>query len=97
LFQLDEKIEFLRISHQCLDILFSDSFALSHRPAFEHVSTAVDQMLVSLSTQAELCRKGSENEAKALSELCLTAEVLFKKFDSQLVLAANQKKVETNA
>lgn len=90
---LDEKIAFLTISHQCLDILFSDSFTLSYRPAFEHVTNAVDQMLITLSMQVDLCREGNEGEIKALSELCSTAQVLFHKFDSQLILAANQKKV----
>lgn len=91
-----KRIEFLSLTHQCLEILLSDSFSLSYRPAFEHVSAAVDQILIALGIQTNLCQE-SENKAEesnALHELCLTAQVLLKKFDTQLVMAANQKKVK---
>lgn len=90
-----QRIEFYTVAHNCLEILFSDIFALSYRPAFEHVSTSVDQVLVTMTTQIDLCNKDNANkqEANALNQLALTAQVLLKKYDSQLVLAANQKKV----
>lgn len=92
----EDRVEFLALTHQCLQILFSDSFTLSYRPAFEHVYSAVDQVLISLSTQINLCQESDTDpreELNALHQLRLTAQVLLKKFDSQLVMAANQKKV----
>lgn len=94
--KVQERIEFLSISRKCLDIILSDSFNSSYRPAFEHVSSAVDQVLDSLSLQIDLCSKGNE-ELTALQELCAMAQTLFRKFDSQLVLAANQKKVNISS
>lgn len=90
-----QRIEFYTVAHNCLKFLFSDIFALSYRPAFEHVSTSVDQILVTMTTQIDLCNKDNNNEQEenALRQLALTAQVLLKKYDSQLVLAANQKKV----
>lgn len=92
---LDDRYQFLAAAHRCLQILFSDSFSLSYRPAFEHVSSAVDQVLTCLSAQISLCNENEDTtlEAETLHELSLVAKVLLKKFDSQLVLAANQKKV----
>lgn len=91
--ETDNRIEFLAAAHRCLQILFSDSFSLSYRPAFEHVSSAVDQVLSALSSQISLCKEGKTDELSALHQLSLAAQVLLKKFDSQLVMAANQKKV----
>jgi hypothetical protein len=90
-----QRIEFYTVAHNCLKFLFSDIFALSYRPAFEHVSTSVDQILVTMTTQIDLCNKDNNNEQEenALRQLALTGQVLLKKYDSQLVLAANQKKV----
>ncbi|KAK4518451.1 BHLH domain-containing protein [Mucor velutinosus] len=90
-----QRIEFYTAVHTCLEILFSDTFALSYRPAFEHVSTAVDQVLATMTTQIDLCNRNETNtvESNALYQLALTAQVLLKKYDSQLVLAANQKKI----
>lgn len=90
-----QRIAFYTAVHACLEILFSETFALSYRPAFEHVSTAVDQVLVTMTTQIDLCNQNETNteESNALHQLALTAQVLLKKYDSQLVLAANQKKV----
>lgn len=90
-----QRIEFYTVVHTCLEILFSDIFALSYRPAFEHVSTAVDQVLATMTTHIDLCNKNETNadESNALHQLALIAQVLLTKYDSQLVLAANQKKV----
>ncbi|KAF1805781.1 hypothetical protein FB192DRAFT_1066721 [Mucor lusitanicus] len=90
-----QRIEFYTAVHACLEILFSETFALSYRPAFEHVSTAVDQVLATMTTQIDQCNKKESDaeESNALHQLALTAQVLLKKYDSQLVLAANQKKV----
>lgn len=85
---IENRIEYLRAARHCLEILLSDYFILSYRPAYEHVSAAVDQVLVSLSMQLE-----SSQQTDELIELSLLAQSLMKKFDSQLVLAANQKKV----
>jgi Na+/melibiose symporter-like transporter len=89
------RIKILTVAHQCLETLFSDSFSLSYRPAFEQVSSAVDQVLLSLSAQIGICKEDENiiEETNALHVLSLTAQVLLKKFDSQLVMAANQKKV----
>ncbi|GAA5808334.1 hypothetical protein MFLAVUS_001724 [Mucor flavus] len=90
-----DRIEFLAAAYRCLRILFSDSFSLSYRPAFEHVSNAVDQVLTCLGTQINTFSKdqNNTNEFEVLHQLSLTAKVLLNKFDSQLVLAANQKKI----
>ncbi|KAL7313294.1 hypothetical protein PS15m_007055 [Mucor circinelloides] len=90
-----QRIEFYTVVHTCLEILFSDIFALSYRPAFEHVSTAVDQVLATMTTHIDLCNKNETNadESNALHQLALIAQVLLTKYDSQLVLAANQKKI----
>lgn len=90
-----QRLEFYTAVHTCLEILFSENFSLSYRPAFEHVSTAVDQVLATMTMQIDLCNKDETDaaESNALHQLALTAQVLLKKYDSQLVLAANQKKV----
>ncbi|CEP18278.1 hypothetical protein [Parasitella parasitica] len=90
-----QRIDFYSRTYNCLEILFSDIFAASYRPAFEHVSAALDQVLTNLSTQIILCNKDSmdEKEAQAFHQLALTAQVLLKKYDTQLVLAVNQKKI----
>ncbi|CAO3606615.1 unnamed protein product [Mucor hiemalis] len=85
---IKNRIEYLRAARHCLEILLSDYFALSYRPAYEHVSAAVDQVLTSLNIQLE-----ESQQTDDLSELSLLAQLLLMKFDSQLVLAANQKKV----
>lgn len=89
----EDKVAFLAAAYRCLQILFSDSFSLSYRPAFEHVTSTVDQILSALSVQITLCKEGEAEELNALHQLSLAAQVLLKKFDSQLVMAANQKKV----
>lgn len=89
--QFDKKKEFLVVARRCLEILFSNDFSLSYRPAYEHVSVAVDQVILSLTTQIDICKE--KNEIDVLNELASIAQVLLKKFDSQLILAANQKKV----
>ncbi|KAI9477718.1 MAG: hypothetical protein EXX96DRAFT_223600 [Benjaminiella poitrasii] len=91
-----ERTELLSIAHKCLAILFSSTFTLSYRPAFEHISTAVDQILTVLATQIDLYFSNGNNkeqEVGALQQLALMARILLNKYDSQLVLAANQKKV----
>lgn len=85
---IENRINYLRAARHCLEILLSDYFTLSFRPAYEHVSAAVDQVLVSLSMQLE-----NSQQLEELNELSLLAQSLLKKFDSQLILAANQKKV----
>lgn len=85
---IKNRIEYLRAARHCLEILLSDYFTLSYRPAYEHVSAAVDQVLTSLNIQLE-----ESQQTDDLSELSLLAQSLLMKFDSQLVLAANQKKV----
>ncbi|KAG0748861.1 hypothetical protein G6F57_003035 [Rhizopus arrhizus] len=74
-------------SSQCLELLFSDSCSSSYRPAFEHVSAIVDQILIALEIQI------GQAEESALDKLVCTAQLILRKFDTQLVLAANQKKV----
>lgn len=88
-----DKVNFLAVAYRCLEILFSDSFSLSYRPAFEHVSSAVDQVLSALSLQITLCKENEAEELNALQQISLVAQVLLRKFDLQLVMAANQKKV----
>ncbi|RCI02663.1 hypothetical protein CU098_008721, partial [Rhizopus stolonifer] len=70
----ESRTQFLSIVHQCLDILFSDHFTLSYRPAFEHIT---------------LCLKDLQDkqELEAFHQLVLTAYSLLKRFDSQLVFS----------
>jgi hypothetical protein len=82
-----QKDKFLSLIGQCLELLFSDSCSSSYRPAFEHVSAIVDQILIALEIQI------GQAEESALDKLVCTAQLILRKFDTQLVLAANQKKV----
>ena len=89
------RLDLLSSIHRCLKVLLSDRFSVSYRPAFEHVSAGADQLLTSLAVQVDLCLASPNEplEQKVLYELVPTALLVLKKFDAQLVLAANQKKV----
>ncbi|KAG1230589.1 hypothetical protein G6F35_001860 [Rhizopus arrhizus] len=65
-------------SSQCLELLFSDSCSSSYRPAFEHVSAIVDQILIALEIQI------GQAEESALDKLVCTAQLILRKFDTQL-------------
>jgi hypothetical protein len=90
---VEARVEFLKTVHRVVDLLFSDEFNLGYRPAFEHVSVAVDQVLSMLLEQIKLAQTNEETEADSLYQLSQIGYLLSKKFDGQLVLAANQKKV----
>jgi hypothetical protein len=90
---VEARVEFLETVHRVVYLLFSDEFNLGYRPAFEHVSVAVDQVLSMLLEQIKLAQTNEETEADSLHQLSQIGYLLSKKFDGQLVLAANQKKV----
>ncbi|RCH82071.1 hypothetical protein CU098_008125, partial [Rhizopus stolonifer] len=87
-----QKIESLALIGKCLELLFSASFLSSYRPAFEHVSAITDETLNALEIQIKLSQGQTEEQSKTLEKLVFIAQLVLQKFDSQLVLAANQKK-----
>ncbi|KAI7907434.1 Urb2/Npa2 family-domain-containing protein [Cokeromyces recurvatus] len=80
------KSQFLSIIYGSLEILFDGTFA--YRPAFEHVSSVVEQILFIFTT--------CDSNEETLHSLALIAQILLKKYDLQLVSAANQKKIFLN-
>ncbi|KAI9263737.1 hypothetical protein BY458DRAFT_438511 [Sporodiniella umbellata] len=89
----DQKKEFLVLTASCIKLLFSASFSTSYRPAFENVSAVTEEILKSLEIQISILQNRTDESKESLKNLISIAQLIMLKFESQLVLAANQKKV----
>lgn len=87
-----DRIKLLENATACLISLLSDTFQYSYRPPFEQLVTTVEQLLDVLSVQITLSEKKQE-ERTALDALADFAKALLKCFDTQIIQAANQRKV----
>ncbi|KAI7866845.1 hypothetical protein BDF14DRAFT_786862 [Spinellus fusiger] len=75
--------------HTCTRLLFSTNYTYSYRPTLEHMTVAADQVTTALGLQLHHTHKKEERAIEALAGL---AQIIYARYDSQLVQAANQKK-----
>lgn len=89
----DKRTEILLRVQSCLESLFSEHYALSYRPRIEHTAMAVDKMMDAFLKQAELMEQQQPEERPAFDALVSVANLISKRFDTQLIQAASQKRV----
>ncbi|KAI8967508.1 hypothetical protein BDF20DRAFT_218802 [Mycotypha africana] len=92
---IEDKVSFLAAINRFTALLFSEAFKTSYRPSFEQVSSTVDRLLTCFQLQIDTCLEDESNmvEKEALSNLCLIAITLLRKYDAQIIMAANQRKI----